>query len=76
MKIKTTIFATLLLAFAGLSSCDNGRNCRCTTTYDDGSPDLVEVHQPFDKTTNPDCSVWEGTETTAGVTATTTCEPE
>lgn len=74
MNLFKLKLAIALFVFIGITSCDKGRVCECTTTYSNGDPSVVETHAPLDNTSNPDCSSYTTTTTNNGVTATTTCE--
>jgi hypothetical protein len=72
MKLfKLLIVPSLLIS---LASCDKGKVCECTSTFSDGSADVINTYETLDKTNNPDCSPYEVTVDNSGVTSTTTCE--
>ena len=81
MKRSFSILVVIFVSLITFSSCDNGKNCSCTSTFTGtgsaGMADEINVHTPFDKTSNPDCSVYEGTTTDAeGLITTITCVTE
>lgn len=70
MKKVTMLFSAILLAF-GLTACFKNKEkvCECTTTYSDPAyTPLVEEHE-----TTQECSFYEDSYVSGGLSAVTTC---
>ena len=72
MKSYRLVFVSALLI--GFASCDKGKGCECTSSFSDGSADVVNVYETLDKTNTPDCRPYEGTLNQSRVISTITCE--
>jgi len=72
MKTKLS-FLSLLFAIVAIStslSCNKEKTCECTRVYNDPSyASYKTTHE-----TTEDCSYWEDSITSGGLTSTNTCE--